>query len=519
MKKYTVLSFNFNGYDLVRDPEKVDPDAEYVYVTDTVDQSRKSVWQFKTDPKLDSADPIYASYYVRYHPFEYVSTDIVVIVDGSVQIHDSLAPIAEEFAESGADFAPMLSNYHDDEHKMNYFMTRLNRVSRDDIAEMNEYIKSLGQTHWRGSICCAVILLRKTPVVERLLETVWNKLLVLGNNGVPNRMDEVVLHKELYAFAKEIKLFITSIQVMQSTYMTYCKHGVREPHKLLTNYDQMYYVCNMPVSPLRFSKAINYPRTYRYRTEAMLLTRHLNADDLDEWLDWHINRCGFDRIHVFDNESDYDVKAVCEKYGNKITYELVEGQPRQYKLYDGYINWRSSAEWVMPIDDDEYLDLGEFKNVGEMLDYYSSKFQHIGVFAIRWKHLFPKDFHTERTGKVLEYCTEEDTELAKKFMHLGDRTIKCIVKRNGFIHYEETWETPSGGHVPKHSSFFGALTCDEKTVTGCGVSSVSNITDERVRLLHCRYKGPSDWKKWHGKGTMTVSDALPKERSFVDMEF
>lgn len=49
MKKYTVLSLIFNGYDLVREPEKVYPDAEYFYVTDTIGQSRKSIGQFKTD--------------------------------------------------------------------------------------------------------------------------------------------------------------------------------------------------------------------------------------------------------------------------------------------------------------------------------------------------------------------------------------------------------------------------------------------------------------------------------------
>ena len=47
---------------------------------------------------------------------------------------------------------------------------------------------------------------------------------------------------------------------------------------------------------------------------------------------------------------------------------------------------------------DEFERVGQFKNVGEMLDYYSSKFHHLGVFAIRWKHLFPKDFPASRPG-------------------------------------------------------------------------------------------------------------------------
>lgn len=531
MKTYTVLSFNFNDYDKMRQPKVVDPDAHYVFVTDREprepsdiekilsDGNPASRWTVKVDPRLSNTNPIYASYYVRYHPFEFADTDIVVVVDASVQINDSLAPIVEEFVKSGADYSPMLTSYRDDGKKMSFFRDRLRRVSQEEVTQMEEYISSKGQSDWKGSIGCAFAIFRKTPVTSRFLSAVWDRLIDLGHSGIPNRMDEVILHKELYAFSREIRLFITSIQIIQSTYMTYCKHNSNEQIPPYPNYDQMYYICNMPVFPLRFSKEFNYPTSYRYRTEAMLLTKHLNPDDLQEWLGWHLDRVGFDRIHIFDNESDYDVRKVCEPFGERVTYELIEGHPRQYKLYDEYVNWKSQAEWIMPIDDDEFLDIGEFNNVGDAIRYYEEKFPHLGMLAVRWKHLFPEDFSVERTGKVLDYCVREDPELARKFMRLGDDTVKTLVRRNGPVHYEETWENPAGGHVPKHKCFYGALTCDGKTVVGCGLKKGSTVSDERIRILHCRYKGPADWAKWHGKGVMTVSDAVPRERIFAGMEF
>lgn len=512
---YTILSFNFGDYDMLREPKAVDPNAEYVYVTDR--PTKSSRWKVIVDSKLVNRNPVYSAYYVRYHPFEFVSTDTVVIVDASVQINDSLAPIVDAFLASNADYSPMLTDYKTDEAKMKFFLENLRRVSKEDTDKMDEYIVSLGQTEWKGSIGCAFAIFRNTPVVSELLSTVWPKLLELGYSGIPNRMDEIVLHKELYAFAKRIRLFITSIQMVQSTYMTYCKHNSSEPIAPYANYDQMYYICNMPVSPLRFSKEFNYPTSYRYRTEAMLLTKHLNPDDLKEWLEWHINGCGFDRIHIFDNESDYDVRRVCEPFGERVTYELIEGHPRQYRLYDDYVNWKSQAEWIVPIDDDEYLDIGEFNNVSDAIRYYEEKFPHLGMLAVRWKHLFPKDFHEERTGCVLEYCTEEDPELARKFMHLGDNTVKTFVKRNGPVHYEETWENPAGGHVPKHKCFYGALTCDGKTVVGCGIGAGKTIDDERIRILHCRYKGPDEWMRLNGE-RFTVSDAVPRKRTMPTLE-
>jgi hypothetical protein len=214
------------------------------------------------------------------------------------------------------------------------------------------------------------------------------------------------------------------------------------------------------------------------------------------------------------------MKPVIEKYGNRVTYELIEGHARQYRLYDCYINYRSNAEWIMPIDDDEYLDIGDFKSIYEGIMYYRNKFPHMDMLAIRWKHLFPKKFHTERTGKVLEYCTETNPGLAKTFMHLGDNTVKTILRRYGEIHYEETWENPSGGHVPKNSVFYGALLCDGQNVTGCGINNTKEtLPDERIRLLHCRYKGYSDWKKKYGdKKAVTVSDSNERVKQFPFME-
>jgi hypothetical protein len=246
----------------------------------------------------------------------------------------------------------------------------------------------------------------------------------------------------------------------------------------------------------------------------------LNRADLIEWIDHHLNKVKFDHVHVFDNESDYDVKAVCDMYGDRVSYQKVYGQARQYHLYDAYINNISSAEWVMPIDDDEYLDIGEFSSVYDAIKYYEKKLPHMMILGVRWKHMFPEKFHTERTGPVLEYCTDENPDLAKSFMHLGDTTVKCIVKRYGNVHYEETWENPAGGHVPKHTCYYGAVMCDGRAVLGCGILDCPDkLEDERIRLLHCRYKGYSEWMAKYGnadkeKNCHTVCDSSQREKRF-----
>ena len=463
MKKYTIISYNFNGYDKLREPLIHAQNVSYLYITD---HSLKSTnWTVGIDKKLVNKNPIYSSYYVRYHPFEYTKDDIVVVVDSSIQIKDSLDDIVQDFIDSNSDISVMCTNYPNDESKIKFWIDTRKFDNVENVRAIQQFIKDQNQTNYKGAIGTAFSIYKRSAIP--FLENVWNKLLELGNYGVPNRLDEIVYHKLLKDTA--LKIYPLSIQIVQSSYMDYCQHKTDNKIYQYLNYDQYYYLNNKPVKPFRFDKDINFPETYKYKTDAILLTKYLNEKDLTEWLDHHINYCKFEHIQVFDNESNYDVKSICEKYPN-VDYELVEGEARQYKIYNDYIENHCKAKWVMPIDDDEYLTFSdEFGSIYDAISYYENKFPHMNMLAVRWKHLFPKKFHTERTGKVLDYCTEENPELAKTFMHLGDGTVKTIVKRYGKIHYEETCENPAGGHVPKNSTFYGALLSNGQSVNGCGI--------------------------------------------------
>lgn len=117
------------------------------------------------------------------------------------------------------------------------------------------------------------------------------------------------------------------------------------------------------------------------------------------------------------------------------------------------------------------------------------------MFAIRWKHLFPKKFHSECTRNVLDYCTEENPRLATAFQRMGDRGIKTFVHRCGLIHYEETEENPNGGHVPVHSISNMARLYDGQMIKGCSCQHIPTEPDEPARLIHCRYKGYTWYKR------------------------
>ena len=141
--------------------------------------------------------------------------------------------------------------------------------------------------------------------------------------------------------------------------------------------------------------------------EAICITKSYRTCHFEEWLKWHLDR-GFDKIFVYDNESLCDIESVCKKY-KEVSYQKVLGIPRQYLIYDEHYK-NSKADWVMPIDDDEYFWYNEeFNSVKDVIEYYSKKLEPLGMLAIRWKCLFPKVFHSKCGESVLEYCVRQNS--------------------------------------------------------------------------------------------------------------
>lgn len=83
---YSVITAVFGNYEMVREIENPREDVEYVLVTDNP-ELKSSTWKIKlVDSFFDGMSGYAKSFYVKYHPFEFVESDIFLWVDGSIQI-------------------------------------------------------------------------------------------------------------------------------------------------------------------------------------------------------------------------------------------------------------------------------------------------------------------------------------------------------------------------------------------------------------------------------------------------
>ena len=96
--KYTVLTFLFGDYDILKEPEEIDNNAEYICITDRTDL-QSNVWKFIYDEELNNYElGIQKSFCVKYKKiFNYISSEskYVIRLDASIQIHKSLSTIID----------------------------------------------------------------------------------------------------------------------------------------------------------------------------------------------------------------------------------------------------------------------------------------------------------------------------------------------------------------------------------------------------------------------------------------
>lgn len=81
-------------------------EIEYVYVTDD-DTITSDTWNVVYEHSL-TGSVFDRAYQIRFNPFKYVHTDIVMRIDGSMGINKDVMPLFQRFEEGGYDAAMMI---------------------------------------------------------------------------------------------------------------------------------------------------------------------------------------------------------------------------------------------------------------------------------------------------------------------------------------------------------------------------------------------------------------------------
>ena len=236
MKRYSVLSFIVNNYEAVKEIEELDPEAEYILVTDDPNLT-SSTWQVIYDNTLEGT-PFDKCLSISYNSFNYCSTDICIRIDGSIQIKHSLKPLIDKFLEKDYDICLMPHPNREtfnDEYDAWISMRGYNPSQADKCLE---YYKNHNyDLNYKGLLQTGLSIVKNTKLNKQIDQETLSLLKELGEDDTLERIDQIVYSYILNTRYSNLKVLPVSEQILRSYYMQIYFHGDTKLQNLNAFYD------------------------------------------------------------------------------------------------------------------------------------------------------------------------------------------------------------------------------------------------------------------------------------------
>ena len=138
----------------------------------------------------------------------------------------------------------------------------------------------------------------------------------------------------------------------------------------------------------------------------LLCTNTDNESDLFDWIYWHKNIIGFDKIVIADNKAHIDIKKIADCFENVEYYDATLYKS-QCDIYNDYLNYKNTSKWVLCLDDDEILYISEKYN-HNINNYLQNVANTDFKIAIPWILFYSKIIQEYRTSTVFDFATYYD---------------------------------------------------------------------------------------------------------------
>ena len=228
--KYTVMTYIFGGYEFPHEVMEKDPDAEYLLITD--DPNLKSAtWEVICDPSLAGCNPIESNYDVRLHPFRYAHTDVVVRIDGSIQLKKSLAPLLKTFNDGGYDRCLMIHPARNNfEQELECWITQ--RHYPQEVADRTlRMMKAWGyDLDYQGMFQGCFEIVRNTAKNRDINRLTYHLMKYTGGEEVIDRLDQHIFSFVVNTLHRDLKIMpVSENLVTHSQFAQWYFHNSMRP--------------------------------------------------------------------------------------------------------------------------------------------------------------------------------------------------------------------------------------------------------------------------------------------------
>lgn len=249
MPKYSILTCIFGGYEFVREIINPDPDIEYIMVTDNK-ELKSETWTVLYYPYLsDFPEGPDRWAYIRYHPWEFVNTDICLYIDGSVQIKDNPINILKEFEESSWEYGalehPIVNTIEAEVDRWAYY--GYYGYSCEDAGRVHDYLNRIGYKDVYGLLQSTILIYKNTKLANTINSHTWTTMFLWGKFPNVDRINQTTLTYAVHKMAwQDDRFILLNPANMWSRCFDYCYHNSKDSQKEgfrpFINFDESYEV-------------------------------------------------------------------------------------------------------------------------------------------------------------------------------------------------------------------------------------------------------------------------------------
>lgn len=220
--------YNFNNYEIMRDvPDcALDPDIEYLYITDNMNLKSKN-WKIIIDHDLDKLSQFDKCYSVRFNLFKYTNAEYVMYIDGSIQILKNPRIYFERFLESKCDVSVCVHPGRTTLYEEYYEWTKTRNYDKIKAFTALSYIQETGYDikNYKGLYQGGFRIIKNTDIQQKLDNDCYNILKELDNDGNIERIDQTIYSFLLNTKYSTLKLLPYNDSCIFSKYLNIQDHN------------------------------------------------------------------------------------------------------------------------------------------------------------------------------------------------------------------------------------------------------------------------------------------------------